>query len=125
MSDPWFLVVVSVGSVVGFVFFTTAIVAQFGDIARYPRWSRACVLPRAATMGGRVLNSLTYAVMAPLSPLLAVAVVADALRLQHPALVLVGLVALVAIAAWLVFLFRSNVRSNRDRMSPSSPGAGV
>ena len=100
----------SLASVFGFVFATTAIVAQFGYIARFPRWSRACVLPRAGTTGGRVRNAFTYVVMAPLSPLIAVAVIGDGLRLQNLVLASLGLVSLVAIGTWFVFLFHSRTR---------------
>ncbi len=99
-------VAISLTSAVMFVFATTAIVAQFGDIARFPRWSRACVLPRAATTTGRVLNSVTYAAMAPLSPFLAVAVIGEGVRLDNSVFVSLGLAAMVAIAVWSVFLFR-------------------
>ena len=101
----------SLVSALMFVFATTAIVAQFGDIARFPGWSRACVLPRAATTGGRVRDSFTYLVMAPLSPLLGVAVIGDGLTLQNLAVASLGFVSLVAIAAWCVFLVRSRIRS--------------
>jgi hypothetical protein len=110
--DKWVLwLSVSLVSALMFVFGTTAIVAQFGDIARFPGWSRACVLPRAGTIGGRVRDSLTSAVITPLSPLLAVAVIGDGSRLQNPVVVTLGLVALVAIVGWCVFLFRSLKRS--------------
>jgi hypothetical protein len=110
--DKWVLwVAVSLVSPLLFVFGTTAVVAQFGDIARFPRWSRACVLSRAGTNGGRVLNSVTYAVVSPLTPLLAVAVIADGLRLQNPLLVSLGLASVGAIVGWCVFLFRSRLRS--------------
>jgi hypothetical protein len=105
--DAWLgYISFSLISAVMFVFATTAIVAQFGDIARFPGWSRACVLPRAATTTGRVLNSLTYAVVGPLTPLMAVAVIGEGLRLQNPVLVALGLLAVVAIAGWIVFLLR-------------------
>jgi len=121
--DPWFLVAVSVGSVLGFVFFSTAIVAQFGQIAHFPSWSRACVVPRAATTGGRALNSLVYALMTPGSLVLAMAVIADALRVQNLAVALLGFASVLAIAGWLVFLLRSQ-GSDPDRVRQSSPGPG-
>jgi len=49
----------------------------------------------------------TYVVMAPLSPLIAVAVIGDGLRLQNLVLASLGLVSLVAIGTWFVFLFHS------------------
>lgn len=103
---------VSFASAVMFVFATTAVLAQFGDVARFPRWSRACVLPRAATGGGRVRDSFVYAVMAPFSPLLAVAVIQDSLTLQNLAVASLGLISLVAIAAWALYLLRSSWRSS-------------
>ena len=47
-------------------------------------------------------NAFTYVVMAPLSPLIAVAVIGDGLRLQNLVLAWLGLVSLVAIGTWFV-----------------------
>ena len=124
--EKWILYVsVSLVSAMTFVFGTTAVLAQFGDIEGFPRWSRACVLPRADTIGVRVLNSVTYALITPLTPLLAVAVVAEGLRLQNVVVVLLGLVPLVAIVGWLVFLLRRPSRPNSDRIGRSFPGGGA
>lgn len=114
-------IAVSLTSALMFVFATTAITAQFGDIARFPRWSRACALPRAATTTGRVLNSLVYALMTPGSLVLALAVIADALRIQNLAAALLGFASVLAIAGWLIFLLRSH-GSDPDRVRRSSPG---
>ena len=120
--DPWFLVLVSVGSVIGFVFFSTAIVAQFGDVSQFPTWSRACVVARAATIPGRVGNSLVYALMAPASVLVVAAVVADAVRIQNSAAASFGVASIVAIAAWVAFLLRPLARLGRGRAGTQSSG---